>query len=69
MESSILVLKNRRIPEKTSEREEENVQEEDIEFQGAVALDMFIDPLNPQGKAVHQSLKTKIQSQVMSNKN
>ena len=43
--------------------EEESEEEEETErkgsFQGELAVDMFIDPFNPLGKAAHPTLKSK----------
>ena len=43
--------------------EEEDEKDAELEFEGESALDMFIDPLNPFGKAVHSTLQSKINDQ------
>ena len=49
--------------EDETEVEAEAKEEVDPEFEGECALDMFIDPLNPMGKAVHSTLQSKINDQ------
>ena len=46
-----------------SSEPDENRQDAEPEFEGECALDMFIDPLNPFGKAVHSTLQSKINDQ------
>jgi len=48
--------------EESEESEEEN-GEADIQLQGELAIDLFIDPVNPTGKAAHSSLTSKIKAQ------
>jgi hypothetical protein len=47
----------------SEEEEEEENGEDDIQLQGELAIDLFIDPLNPTGKAAHSSLTSKIKEQ------
>ena len=46
--------------EESSSDESENDVDANEEIPGELALDMFIDPLNPNGKAAHPTLKSKI---------
>ena len=46
--------------EESSSDESENDVDLNAEIPGEFALDMFIDPLNPNGKAAHPTLKSKI---------
>ena len=46
--------------ETSSESEEDEERESKVELQGECAIDLFIDPINPFGKATHSSLQSKI---------
>ena len=43
--------------------EDEDGKDEDVQLQGELAIDLFIDPFNPTGKAAHSSLTSKIRQQ------